>query len=114
MVDSAFNITGQGANYMYKSSQSSITSNDPLEYARNSQATSVRQAAEWGMKALQNSFPRLKSTLKYEEHGERQMIIKSIVLLYNLRSRLVGLNKISTVFNPLLSEEALLTFQRQS
>ena len=38
---------------------------------RKGQATSMRQAAEWGMRAIQSSFPRLKDTFVYEETGER-------------------------------------------
>ena len=34
------------------------------------QATSCRQAAEWGMRGLQGSFPRLKDRIIYEENGE--------------------------------------------
>ena len=34
------------------------------------QATSCRQAAEWGMRGLKGSFPRLKDRIIYEENGE--------------------------------------------
>ena len=33
------------------------------------QATSCRQAAEWGMRGLQGSFPRLKDRIIYEKRG---------------------------------------------
>lgn len=34
-------------------------------------ATSVLQSADWGMRALQGSFPILKDRMIYEERGER-------------------------------------------
>ena len=49
------------------------------------EATSCRQAVEWGMRGLQGSFPRLKDCIIYEENGERAIILKFITLLYNYR-----------------------------
>ena len=60
---------------------------------RKRQATSMRQAAEWGMRAIQSSFPRLKDTFVYEETGERRIVMKMLCLLYNLRARTVGINR---------------------
>ena len=59
---------------------------------------SLRQASEWGMRALQGTFSRLKSRLT-SNLRKREKIILSIVLLYNFRTELVGLNQIATVFN---------------
>jgi hypothetical protein len=70
------------------------------------QAGSMRQSAEWGMRALQSSFPRLKEHLIYEEHGERRLIIKSMILIYNLRARKVGINQIRNVYLPSLERNA--------
>jgi DDE superfamily endonuclease len=42
----------------------------------NKQATSMRQSAEWGMRALQGSFPRITDRFVYEEFGERKLIVK--------------------------------------
>ena len=47
------------------------------------QAMSCQQAAEWGMRGLQGSFPRLKDHIIYEENGEQAIILKFITLLYN-------------------------------
>ena len=66
-------------------------------------ATSVRQLSEWGMNGLQASFPRLKDRLRYEEQGERKMVMSLIVLLYNFRATNVGFNQISTTFYPSLN-----------
>lgn len=60
---------------------------------------SLRQASEWGMRALQGSFSRLKSRLT-SNHEKRKKIILSIVLLHNFRTDFVGLNQIAAVFNP--------------
>jgi hypothetical protein len=58
------------------------------------QTTPVRQMAEWGMRGLQASFPRLKDRLDYEEKGEQQLVLELIVYLYNYRASLVGLSQI--------------------
>jgi hypothetical protein len=60
---------------------------------------SLRQASEWGMRALQGSFSRLKSRLT-SDSAKRNDIILSILLLHNYRTECVGLNQITTVFNP--------------
>ena len=70
------------------------------------QATSCRQPAEWGMRGLQDSFPRLKDCIVYEENGERAIILKFITLLYNYRVRSVGINQILNHYMPLLSIDA--------
>ena len=72
----------------------------------NREATSVRQAAEWGNGALLSSFPRLKERFPYEERGERKIMLSVIILLYNFRSRHVGINQILHVYMPHLSAEA--------
>eukprot|EP00957_Ditylum_brightwellii_P177541 13523163-Ditylum_brightwellii.AAC.1 len=60
----------------------------------NVEATSLRQMAEWSMRRFQGSFPHMKDRLVYEENGECKRIIQLTVLLYNARSRLVGINQI--------------------
>lgn len=44
---------------------------DSADFELRKQATKLRQASEWGMRAFQGSFPRLKDKFKYEERGER-------------------------------------------
>ena len=70
-----------------------------LLMARSGLFTSLRQAAEWGMRALQGSFSRLKARLSSDKK-KRGMIVLSIILLHNFRTEYVGLNQIATVFNP--------------
>ena len=72
----------------------------------NREATSMRQSSEWGMRALQSSFPRLKDRMIYEEMGERKIILKMMVLLFNLRSRRVGINQILNTYMPALELDA--------
>jgi hypothetical protein len=59
---------------------------------------SLRQSSEWGMRALQGTFTRLKSRLT-SNLLTRHYIIHSIILLHNFRTAKVGLNQIATVFN---------------
>ena len=52
-----------------------------------------------GNEGLQGSFARLKSKLTSYK-STRKLIINCIVFLHNFRTHYVGLNQISTVFNP--------------
>jgi hypothetical protein len=84
---------------------------DEAEYQQkrkiNVAAKSMRQSAEWGMHAFCTSFPRINDRIIYEEIGERELILESFVLLYNLRSQTVGMNQIKSVYvNKLLKYNA--------
>jgi DDE superfamily endonuclease len=67
-------------NWIIKSGQAPTEQNHGVNYdiatLINNQATSMRKSAKWGMRSLQASFPRLKDRIKYEEHGERRIILK--------------------------------------
>ena len=65
---------------------------------RHNRYVSLRQAAEWGMRALQGTFARLKCRLP-SDSLKRLHIIEGAVFCHNLRTRLVGLNQINTVFS---------------
>ena len=103
MVDSAFNKKDN--EYLIKSSQQHPMTDDPNDIIVNREATSMRQSAEWGMRALQSSFPRLKDRFIYEEHGERKVIMKMMLMLYNLRARKVGINQILNTYMPHLNRD---------
>lgn len=60
--------------------------------------TSLRQSAEWGMRALQGSFPRLRTRLTANAFVRKE-IIESICYLHNYRTDYVGINQIAAVFN---------------
>ena len=60
---------------------------------------SLRQSSEWGMRALQETFSRLKSRIT-SNYSKCHYIIYSILLLHNFRTKRIGLNPIAVVFNP--------------
>ncbi|KAI2492948.1 DDE superfamily endonuclease [Fragilaria crotonensis] len=70
----------------------------------NKEATATRQSAEWGMRAIQSSFPHLKDRFTYEENGE--LILKMMVLLYNLCAQKVNINQIRNTYMPALNINA--------
>ena len=74
-----------------------------IEVARD--ATSMRQSSEWGMRAFQASFPRLKDRITIEYRGQRKLMMKLLIHLYNLRTRKVGINQILNVYMPALDED---------
>ena len=79
------------------------------------QLLSYRQTAEWGNRALQGCFGRLRIPLliNYNElHGD---ILEICSRLCNLRTRKVGINQIRSVYMPIWKaneqEEIWLTFE---
>ena len=70
----------------------------------------MRQSAEWGMRGLQASFPRLKDRFPYEERGERRITLKMITLIYNMRARMVGINQIRNTYMEYLNNNANMVF----
>ena len=92
--------------FLIKSSQADQVTNDPNELIVNCEATSMHQFAEWGMRSVQASFPRLKDRFIYEEYGERRLIMKMMLLLYNLWSRKVGINQIKNTYMSALRLDA--------
>ena len=101
VVDSAFNKTR--CDFLIKSSQQDPEGTEAFQL--NIEATSMRQSAEWGMRAFQSSFPRLKDRMRYEKFGERRVILKMCMQLYNLRARKVGINQIKNTYMPCLDKE---------
>ncbi|RPA81008.1 hypothetical protein BJ508DRAFT_209660 [Ascobolus immersus RN42] len=59
---------------------------------------SARQAAEWGMHALQGPFSRLKMPMPSHDSAFRKLILDICSRLHNLRTRCVGINQIKTVY----------------
>ena len=103
-VDSAF--ASGDVPYLIRSAQDKTSARRALDMQRIIEATSLRQAAEWGMRAIQGSMPRLKDAMHYEENGERKRILKLVPLLYNLRLARVGLNQIANTYVPNFSRNA--------
>jgi hypothetical protein len=68
-VDSAFGNVNR--EFLIKSSQELIHIRSYRARSIARDATSMRQSAEWGMRAFQSSMPRIKDRMKFEERGER-------------------------------------------
>lgn len=104
VVDSAF--ASETNSSLIKSAQSTASANTVQEAAILLEATSMRQASEWGMRGLQGSFPRLKDRFIYEERGDRKLMLEMIPRLYNFRTRTVGISQIQSVYMPWLDKSA--------
>jgi hypothetical protein len=76
-------------------------------------ATSMRQSAEWGMRAFQSSMPRIKDRMKFEERGELEVTLMMMILLYNLRARMVGINQLNSFYLGALYCDANVDFCTQ-
>lgn len=111
VVDSAFSRGNYP--FLIKSAQDEQGASTALENVQLRQATSVRQASEWGMRGFQGSFPRIKDRFIYEERGERKLMLWCTVLLFNLRTKLVGLNQILSTYMPHLGAEANLFLRNE-
>ncbi len=109
-VDSAFRM--KNCPYIIKLSQENFVGNGDneeevrLDIQWKRQATSMRQSSEWGMRALQSSFPRICDQMVFEQRGERRTALKMMIYLYNLRARMVGINQIKNFFQPALDMDA--------
>lgn len=68
------------------------------------QLLSFRQSAEWGMRALQGSFGRLRMPLEVNNAEQRGDLLETCVRLQNLRTELVGINQLRTVYMPIWRE----------
>jgi hypothetical protein len=76
-VDSAFSTANN--EFLIKSAENYGSVQTPLDLLRMEQATSLRQAAEWGMRAIQSAFPRLKDRIHYEVNGERAVFLRLVM-----------------------------------
>ena len=100
VVDSAF--ARNNYTFLIKSKKLSVgMSLEQMNLA--TEATAMRQSAEWGMRAFQSSFPRIKDRIGFESIGQRKLMMKVMVLLFNLRARRVGINQILNVYMPSLN-----------
>ena len=73
-------------------------------------ATSMRQSAKWGMRAFQSSMPRINYRMKFEERGERKVTLTVMILLHNLRARMVGINQLQSFYVGALYRDANVEF----
>ena len=110
-ADSAFSAAE--ADYIIKSAEDTTKASTPLEAVQMRDATSLRQAAEWGMRALQSSMPRLKDRIIYEgepidtgHQTEKSLVLRLAPLIYNFRLEYVGLNQLRNVYVPNWSKDS--------
>ncbi|KAF6744650.1 hypothetical protein DFP72DRAFT_822923 [Ephemerocybe angulata] len=66
--------------------------------AYNRELLSYRQTAEWGNRALQGAFGRLRVPLEVNNIERRGDLLETCVRLHNLRTREVGINQIKQVY----------------
>lgn len=102
-VDSAF--ARNKYPFLIKSGKNNLDLNRSERIIRQ-QATSMRQSAEWGMRAFQSSFPRIKDRIRWEEYGKRKHMVKMMILLFNYRTNKVGINQILNFYKPNLDRDA--------
>lgn len=105
IADSAFPQGGYGS-IARASKANEAGPQNAQELGFEQQLTSARQPAEWGMRAMQGGFPRLKARFPYEERGHRRIVMRMISALHNARTRMVGINQIRNVYMPELEKEA--------
>jgi hypothetical protein len=98
VVDSAFSM--KRCPFLIKSGKKKNRETAVARRIRH-QATFLRQSAEWGMRALQGSFPRLKDRIIYfDDMADRKLFLHLIPMIYNFRTKFVGLNQIRSTFYP--------------
>jgi hypothetical protein len=69
-----------------------------MQVRRQHAIVSLRQTAEWGMRAIQGSFGRLKCRMPSNKL-KRLDILQSCILLHNFRTHTMGINQINAVFS---------------
>ena len=109
-VDSAFSKSIHP--FLIKSGKKDVNMSRE-EREMNKEAVSMRQSAEWGMRAFQSSFPRLKDRIPWEVYGKRKKVMRLMILLYNFRTRMIGINQIVNVYKKPLEEDANIRFMNK-
>lgn len=69
------------------------------------QLVSCRQSVEWGMRALQSTFARIRMPLDGNDEQSRAWILEIVARLHNLRTHRIGVNQIYSVYAPALQDE---------
>lgn len=90
VFDSVFKLPA--ANYIIKSSQ-----RDPEDldnFFINRQETSIRKLSEWVMCMVQGALCYLKVEILYEEEGDRLIILKLMMNIYNFQCTKLGIKQI--------------------
>ena len=90
VVDSAFSLIDDSC--IIKSRQ--IAPENAEDLLAHKDATSIRQLSEWGMRMIQAQFPRLKDPIRLESNGDRKIIVRLMMALYNFQTYHIGHNTI--------------------
>ena len=61
-------------------------------------ATSMRQSAEWGMRAFQSLMSCIKDRMKFEERGGHKVMLTVMILLYYLRAQMGEINQLNSFY----------------
>ncbi len=102
VVDSAF--SKKRCPFLIKSGKHKLGESTLARTVRR-QATTLRQSAEWGMRAVQGSFTHLKERLLFSENmADRKVFLHLIPMLLNFRTGKVGLNQLAPTFYPTFDE----------
>ena len=72
----------------------------------HAEIVSVRQAAEWAVRDLRGTYPRLTAKLFYD-HKMRSVLMSLIIRLSNYRTHHIGLSQVQTVFEDKSQFDAL-------
>ena len=62
------------------------------------------------MHAFQSSMPHIKDRMKFEERGECKVTLMVMILLYNLRAQMVGINQLNSFYVGALYRDANIEF----
>jgi hypothetical protein len=98
------------ADFIIKSSQK-VPAGDHLVVRKARDATQIRQSSVWGIGGFQDSFPRTQNDIPLETHGERHLILKLCVYLFNYMMNVVGCNQICSEVR-LLNAQSMFTRRR--
>lgn len=110
IADTAFPKLGQGVNQKIKTPLKAGARIRGTRQARQQKIeysnaiTSARQAVEWGMRALQGCFARLRLPLDVNDPAGRMRLLETCLRLHNVRTRMIGINQIRSVYMPVWTQ----------
>ena len=99
LADSAFFKTATATKIMTPISKNRFHKATAEERAMHAEIVSVRQAAEWAVRDLRGTYPRLTAKLFYD-HKMRSVLMSLIIRLSNYRTHHIGLSERSGRWEP--------------
>ena len=96
-ADSAF-VYRSHCPSIVKSSETADTLRSCATLEEAQHVTSARQSVEWGMTDLKRGCPRLRQRLKFEDRGDRYLIMSLAVRMHNYRVNRIGLSQVYTTY----------------